>query len=155
MRRKWWSIALVACLTVMMFRPAAAQCATGCSSSSACEGSGKASCSTACGTTGGVEWCSCTDNQCGTQLVPPLTTNDPSASSPFALADDTPSPRALLMVDCRGNVVDVVFAMAGAEHYSLMDLTAIELERRDSQPLRRIAAARPEPAHFYNFEEDL
>jgi hypothetical protein len=105
-------IALVsgsACLLPATATPALAQCATGCSSSSSCGGSGKSGCSTACGSTDGVEWCSCSDTHCGTTILPQTGVGGPAPG--YTLASAPLEARALaasLVTDCQGNIVDVL-----------------------------------------------
>lgn len=105
------SPAIVASLGVFLvfatpfgIREAAAQCSTGCSSSSSCNGTGKAGCMAECNGNGE---CTCKDDQCGTQIAPPLGLH--SGANEYAFVSGAvPDSDVFLHVDCRGNVLDVL-----------------------------------------------
>jgi hypothetical protein len=90
--------------------PVAAQCATGCSSSASCDGTGKATCHVHC--EGGL--CNCTDIKCKTEPLPPPELAHSSALPSFVAAPvegmgtSAIAVTVELMVDCGGNVVDVL-----------------------------------------------
>jgi hypothetical protein len=111
-----------------------AQCGTGCVSSSSCDGTGKSSCSTACGNTDGVPWCSCKDTQCGTQLRPVVMAGRHDARLVSNVSD--PPLQAELLEDCHGNVVDVRFSTPGGAA-AFPALRAIPIQRA---PPGRLAA---------------
>jgi hypothetical protein len=85
----------------------AAQCATGCISSSSCDGTGKGSCKTTCG----GDWCGCTDTACQTQVLPAMLA--PSTAKLFASTGAAID--SGLLVDCTGSVLDVRFSRVAGE----------------------------------------
>lgn len=122
---------------------AAAQCATGCSSSAACNGEGRGSCLVIC--EGGR--CTCTDTRCDGQVVPPLGGGAGSALS-YGLAsrvyrfgapaDRIEVVRAGLLVDCRGWILDVhILDAEGREE--LANLPVIRLRPSPDSSTTRIA----------------
>lgn len=116
--------------------PAHAQCATGCSSSASCNGTGKSGCSIACD----GHLCNCTDHTCGTQLLPVVL--DQGAQPRIRLASDhaeiSGPATAALLVDCRGNVLDV--RITGREGpVRLEDLPSIVLVSPREPPHSRMA----------------
>jgi hypothetical protein len=107
-----------------------AQCTTGCSSSSSCNGTGKAGCVAEC--TGAGE-CTCKDDKCQTQPLPPAALNTGNLHLAALSAAGTVVATSLV-VDCRGNVVDVLLYDRQSEA-QLPPLDAIVL-RRSPRPVR-------------------
>lgn len=88
--------------------PVDAQCSTGCSSSSACNGTGRAGCTAVC--TGDGK-CECTDKVCEPEITRVFLATPSSAAG---LASRTPSlgtVTAHLVTDCRGAVLDVLLRL--------------------------------------------
>jgi hypothetical protein len=134
----WFAVSLFALLLLVLppaVLDAAAQCSTGCSSSSSCNGTGKSGCLAQCDGSGE---CTCRDDECLTQLIPAAGLT-PSADVQFAgWAGATGVSAASLVVDCRGNVQDVLVHNARDEAV-LMPLERIEVRR--PAPVRRPALA--------------
>jgi hypothetical protein len=119
--------------------PAHAQCATGCSSSSACEGTNKSSCSTGCGSVGDTEWCSCSDTKCGTKPLPRASLDWPRdhlAGNP----GPQPPLSAALVADCHGNVFDILISVGSDERSVFLDLPLIRVRNPHRGPEGRLAA---------------
>lgn len=130
MTRKLIGTAVVLALAVVLppaVNDAQAQCATGCVSSSSCDGSGRSGCSTACGTRNGVPFCSCQDSECGTQLLP-VVLREPAGAVLISSGDERRPREGSLVVDCHGNVLDVRFSTAAGVAV-LPDLRSIPLQR--------------------------
>lgn len=108
MRTLILAAALALAATFGATAPAEAQCATGCSSSSACNGTGRGGCTTVCT---GDGRCNCVDSDCKpqiTQVVPA------TPSTIVALASWTTflsTVTAHLVTDCRGAVLDVLLRL--------------------------------------------
>jgi hypothetical protein len=115
--------------------PGHAQCATACSSSAACNGTGRGSCQVFCdqGT------CSCTDTACGTQIRPVSLERDGGASTRL-VAGRAPGDvySAALVVDCRGNVLEV--RLTGADGQDrLQGLPSIRIQSPRAPTPARVA----------------
>jgi hypothetical protein len=111
---------------------AAAQCATGCVSSTSCEGTGKSSCRTACQ----GDYCGCTDTKCSTEPLP-----SPLAAVEFR-AFPTAAARVLipiLLIDCGGSVLELrLVDESGVQRFD--DLPEIRFQRGYRVPARFAAS---------------
>jgi hypothetical protein len=114
---------------------ARAQCTTGCSSPSSCNGTGKAGCVATCDGTGK---CECGEDKCGTQLRPSVLLEGTGAH----LVSERGENRAIyaaLLVDCHGNTLDVWFTGRQGQPV-FTDLPSIVIQAADPAPPARIAS---------------
>lgn len=114
---------------------ARAQCMTGCSSASACNGTGKGGCTAECDGNGK---CSCKDDTCGTQLMPVVVREPVGARLIADLGEERPMYAALL-VDCYGNMLDVRFTGSSGQPV-FMDVRSIVVQAPAPAPPARIAS---------------
>lgn len=105
-----------------------AQCATGCISSTSCDGSGKGSCKTVCQ----GNWCGCTDTRCDGQLEPPLIGTLPLQPEFVSSAVGV---IPALLVDCSGYVLDVHLRNPHGQA-AFEDLIVVSLSPPGSAPER-------------------
>jgi hypothetical protein len=126
--RHWLVIAGIVASALLLSgaaHPAQAQCNTGCSSSSSCNGTGKSGCLANCD---GYGKCECKDDACTTQIRPVVLQPAPAAA--LTAADAGQPVSAALVVDCRGNVMDVLFAgRVGEEVFAELGSIAIRPAR--------------------------
>lgn len=114
---------------------AQAQCTTGCSSTSSCNGTGKSGCVAECD---GYGRCQCNEDKCGTQLLP--VTMQASAGAHFVSEREGNAVSSVsLLVDCHGNTLDV--RLIGLEGQAVFtDLPRIELRPARPRPAGQLAS---------------